>query len=47
MVEKQLHISRYPSIDRDFQIDTYCNLIEERRGSGVDGTSKLKMLKLY
>lgn len=46
-IEKQLQISKYPSIYRDNAIDIYCNLIEKRRGEEVTGISKLKMLKLY
>lgn len=46
MIEKQLNFSIYPSIYRDFAIDTYCELIEEKRGEGVEGISKLKMMKL-
>lgn len=44
-IQKQVMISKYPSPYRDSEIDAYCGFIEERRGSNVDGLSKLKMLK--
>lgn len=46
-IQKQIMISKYLSPYRDSEIDTYCNFIEERRGSTVDGIAKLKMLKLH
>lgn len=46
-IQKQVMIAKYPSIRRDDEIDTYCDFIEKRRGTSVEGISKLKMLKLY
>lgn len=46
-IEKQLYISKYPSLDRDYAIDNYCNFIRQRRLDNVEMVSKLKLLKLY
>ena len=46
-IQKQVAVSRYPSLYRDDSIDIYCDYINKKRGSNIDKLDKLKQLKLF
>lgn len=45
-IQNQIMLAKYPSEWRDYAIDSYCDLILERRGP-IEEIEKLKKLKLY